>query len=286
LILLSIFGNYINLRLSFIIRKMSDILINYANDVLDQISEEYNWILGKTKEETDGVKEIYKYLFATITVFTGFIIAIISSMIIGLSTGITILFFELVAVLLLLIKRQRTLRKLNEVYGDWISILGRKKDAFIKIRKNINYWEHIRADIVIKKDDFLTPKTTRNSLHALNIIDNAYYLYKIAIYEKLFQIVHTEAKADIFVSLMHKIKNSIETAKELEDITKKPLPFYIQDELNQIFSDNRKYFPQFYKESLTSSKIDGIYQIKDFDKAVILHERQVTLWKKLISNLF
>jgi len=52
----------------------------------------------------------------------------------------------------------------------------------------------------------------------------------------------------------------------------------LSHEFDEAFEEDRKY--------LESSKIDGIYQIKDFDKAVILHERQVTLWKKLISNLF
>lgn len=258
---------------------MSEILKNFINDVIDEIAEEYNLIFGKTKEEVNSVKESFKYLFTGFTIFTGFIITLIGSTLIDLSTGTIILFLDLVTVLLLLLKRQQKIRKLHDVYGEYISILGQKKSAFIKIRKQINYWEHARSDYVITKDDYLTSKNIRNTLHALDIIDHGYGLYKIGIYEKLFHIVQMDTKSTIFWALMHHIKNSINTVKELVDITAKPIPFYIHNEINRILDENKKYVPQYFKEPSAVPNYE-VY-INSNDYVDVYHDGGWKLLKKL-----
>ena len=228
------------------------ILFTFINDVIDEISEEYDLILGKTEDDVKNVKESYKYLFTGITIFTGFIITMISAFIIDFSVGVGILFLVVIVTVLTLLKRQRRIRKLNDAYGEYIAVLGQKKSAFIKIRKKINYYENIRAEIIIQRDDYLTPKNIRNVLHALDTIDYAYHLYYIKIYRKLFPVVETDAKRSIFVGLIHHLKNSISTIKELSNITSMALPYYIHDEVNKILNDNIVYIPKNFKEPLVS----------------------------------
>lgn len=240
------------------------ILYSFINDVIDEISEEYELILGKSKEYVDGVKESYKYLFTGITIFVGFIITMISAFIIEFSIGSIILFLMMNVTLLILLKRQRRIRGINLAYGEYISVLGQKKSAFIKIRKKINYFENIRVDTVIKKDDYLTPKNIRNALYALDVIDYTYNLYYIKIYESLFSIIETDAKRSIFIGLTNILKNSISTMKELSNMTSKSLPYYIHDEINRVIDDNMSHIPKYFKESLDSSNYNIYLSFKDY----------------------
>lgn len=217
---------------------MSQVLIEYINDVIEETSDEYGLIFGKTMEEITNVKESYNYLFTGISVFAAFIIALTSTSKIELSVGISILFIDLVSGLLILLKRQRRMRKLNDAYGEHISILGQKKRRFLKIRKDIHYWEYITKPF--------PPNVIRNSLIALETIDSSYELYKIGIYERLFPLLTLENKKIIFWATLKYIKASISFARDLQHVSSKLLPFFIQNEIRDIFNDNRKYIPDYF----------------------------------------
>lgn len=240
------------------------ILYSFINDIIDEISEEYELILGKSKEYVDGVKESYKYLFTGIAIFIGFMITMISAFIIEFSIGIIILFLTMNVTLVILLKRQRRVRRINLAYGEYISVLGQKKSAFIKIRKKINYFENIRADTVVQKDDYLTPKNFRNALYALDVIDYTYNLYYIKIYETLLPIIETDAKRSILIRVTHILKNSISTMKELSNVTSKSLPYYIHDEINRVIDDNMAYIPKNFKEPLVSSNYKIYLSFNDY----------------------
>jgi len=243
---------------------MSKILIDFINDVIDETSEEYELIFGKTKQEVKNVEEGYKYIFAGFAIFTGFIITLIGSLIIDFLIGIIILLIDLVLVLVILFKRQRRIRKLHDAYGEYIAVIGQKKGAFLKIRKKIHYWEYIRSNSVIAKDDYLTPKNIRNTLLALETIDYAYSLYHISIYEKLFPLVEIDTKSNIFWGLINLRKASGQIAKELKNAGKRPLPFFIHDEINKIYYDNKKYIPKDFMEPLAVSNYEVYINSTDY----------------------
>lgn len=227
---------------------MTKVLIEFINDIIDETTEEYQLILGKTKEETDSVQESYKYIFAGISVFIALIITIMGAFIINIVTGGFTLFLIFIVSILILLKRQCRLRKLNDAYGLYISTLGQKKDHFLKIRKEVHYYEYLTAPF--------PSNVVRNSLIALEVIDHAYSLYNIGIYEKLFPLLTLETKQIMFRALLIYIKNSAYTAKELQRAGSKELPFFIHSEINKIIDDNKKYIPEYFMEPLTTSNYE------------------------------
>lgn len=235
---------------------MSQVLIEFVNDVIDETSEEYELILGKVKEETKSVEEWYKYVFAGISVFLTFIIVMMSTSIIPLFSGMIILFTDFVAVLLILLVRQQRMRELNDAYGVWISILGSKKRQFLKIRKDIHYWEYIRNPF--------PPNVIRNTLIALETIDAAYTLYRIETYEKLLSVLKWDDKKVTFYALVMSIKGVIPLARDMQNIKSKLLPFFIHDEINKIFYENKKYIPDYFMEPNIQSNYEVYVSYKDY----------------------
>ena len=236
---------------------MTKVLIDFINDVIDETSEEFKLIFGKTKQDVDNVKEGYKYFFAGFTIFIGLIIGLISSLIIDFIIGIIILFIALVSVLLVFFKRQRRIRKLHDTYGEYISIIGQKKDAFLKIRKQIHYWDYIL-------DDIFSSKNIRNTLLALETIDHSYILYKIGIYEKLFPLLEIDTKSTLFWALLNFVKGSAQITRELINFKSKPLPFFIHDEINRIYFENKKYIPKYFMQSLTGPNYEVYINSNDY----------------------
>jgi len=236
---------------------MIKVLIDFINDVIDETSEEEKLIFGKTKQDVENVKAAYKVSFIIFPIFAGFIITLIGSLIIELSIGIIILFIALVFALFIFLIRQRRIRKLHDVFGEYIAIIGQKKNAFLKIRKQIHYWSYIR-------DDTFTSNNIRNTLLALETIDHCYILYKIGIYEKLFSLLEIDTKLTVFWGLMNFIKTSVQTTKELVGFTEKPLPFFIHDEINRIYLDNKKFIPKYFMQSLTGPSYEVYIDSKDY----------------------
>lgn len=224
---------------------MTKVLIEFINDVIEETTEEYQLVHGKVEEETESVKESYKYIFAGISVCIALIITLTGAFIIDIVTGGLVLFSIFIISILILLKRQRRLRKLNDAYGSYISKLGQKKDHFLKIRKDIHYYEYLTTPF--------PSNVVRNSLIALEVIDHAYSLYNITIYEKLFPLLTLETKQITFKSLLIHIKNSVGIAQELQRVGSKELPFFIHDEIHKIIDDNKKYIPEYFMEPLAKS---------------------------------
>lgn len=235
---------------------MSQVLIEFLNDVIEETSEEYELMINKTKEEVDMVKESYQYVFAGISVFTALIIALIGGSKIDPVDGIVILFIDLVFVLLILLKRQRNLRKLNAAYGEHIAILGHKKSQFLKIRKDIHYWEYVTTSF--------PSNVVRNTLMALEIMDDAYTLYRIGIYEKLLPLLTSDTKKVVFLGLLVNIKNSISIVRDLHHINSKLLPFFIHSEMNNIFEENKKYIPNDFMLPIVKPTYEVYVNHKDY----------------------
>lgn len=235
---------------------MSQVLIEFVNDVIDETSEEYELILGKIKEETDNVKESYQYVFAGISVFTALIIALIGASKIEIITGILILLDDLTFVLLILFRRQRKLRQLNDAYGEHIAILGQKKRHFLEMRKDIHYWEYITTPF--------PSNVVRNTLIALETIDDVYALYRIGIYEKLLPLLTLDTKKVVFLALLANIKNSIYLVRDLQNINSKLLPFFIHTEMNKIFEENKKYIPDDFMLPIVKSTYEVYVNHKDY----------------------
>ena len=243
---------------------MSKILRTFIIDLLDETSEKYNIIFKSTKDETDNIKENYRYVFTGLTMIFGLIVALIASNHIEFTIGIILIFIEFIISQLILLQRQRKLKHIHNAYGEYIARIGQKRRMFLKIKKEINYWENVRADIVIKKGDYLTPKNIRTALHAIEIINYSYNLYFIEIFKKILPFVGDDMKSTIIRSIIISINKSVEVMKVLTDISTKPLPFYLRDIIYSIINDNKKYVPRYFKEPTAKSDYEFYVNYKDY----------------------
>ena len=218
---------------------MAQILIDYANDMIEKLTDDYEFVLQLTKQETGIVEDMYKRMFAIISLVFGSIIALTGSQIMDFSDGAILLIITGIVTILVFWKRQKKLRQLNDAYGLYISVKGDEKSVFQKFKKNIHYWNHFQS---------FSEKEIRNSLDALADIEATYSLYLIEVYEKIFPLVRTETKKTLFIGMLSLIEQSLWGIRALRKISSKPLPYFIQDELYRMIQDNKKYVSEYFNE--------------------------------------
>lgn len=163
------------------------------------------------------------------------------------------------------LRRNRELRRRNNAYGEMLSILSQKKSVFLKIRKLMNFYQHNRVEMFIKKEDRFTEKIYRNSLLALHNLDLSYDYFDFEYKKKLFIFQDGEIKKVIFKKYLERYENMLETYRSLDDTLTKALPFFIRDEIRNIMNDNRKFIPINYLEPCAKLKQHDFYvSMNDF----------------------
>ena len=234
---------------------MAQILIDYANDIIEKTADDYEFVLQITKQETGIIEDLYKRFFAIISLFFGSIIALTGSQIMDFSNGAIFLIITGIIAVLVFWKRQKKLRQLNDVYGLYIAVKGNQKSVFQKFKKDVHYWNYLHS---------FSEKEIRNSLDAFADIEATYSIYLIEVYEKIFPIVRTEMKKSLFVGMLSLIEQSLDGIRVLRNISSKPLPYFIQEELSRMIQDYRKYVSEYYKESDASSTYEVYVNFSDY----------------------
>ena len=234
---------------------MVQILIDYANDIIEKVADDYEFVIQVSKQETGIIKDIYKIIFAIISLVFGSVIALAGTQIINFSHSVIFLIVIGIVSVIIFWKRQKTLRQLNDAYGLYISVVGNEKSIFQKFKKDIHYWNYHRP---------FSEKDISNTLEAFVDIEATYSFYHIEVYEKIFPLVRTEMKKTLFVGMLSLIEQSTEGIRVLYDISSKPLHYFIQKELSHMIQDYKKYVSEHFKEPNASPTYEVYVNFHDY----------------------